>query len=259
MQVKPTYEELEQRCQTAEAILDAIRSGQTDMVVGEKGPLVLRLEKELADTRVLYTLSQRLNELDILEDAVQQAADLVAETLHFDRLNIITFDMATEIILHFYSGGPGRRASVEVSFDELQEGLSGWVLRTRQSALSPQGVPDERESPAVQERRHATDCGAIMVVPILSRNTILGTITAINRPEQRDFTQADVELLETLASQVGVLIQNNQLYHDLHKEVKLRQQTQGKLEKAYLEQEQRVKNRTAQLAEKNQACGSARA
>jgi hypothetical protein len=73
MQVKPTYEELEQRCQTAEAILDAIRSGQTDMVVGEKGPLVLRLEKELADTRVLYTLSQRLNELDILEDAVAPA------------------------------------------------------------------------------------------------------------------------------------------------------------------------------------------
>lgn len=42
-QTKPTYEELEQRCHKAEAMLEAIRSGQADTIIGEQGVLVLRL------------------------------------------------------------------------------------------------------------------------------------------------------------------------------------------------------------------------
>jgi len=42
-QTKPTYEELEQRCQTAEAMLAAFRSKQTDMDTGEHGILVQHL------------------------------------------------------------------------------------------------------------------------------------------------------------------------------------------------------------------------
>ncbi len=103
----------------------------------------------------------------------------------------------------------------------------------------------------MQERRKATRCGAIIVVPILYRNTLLGTITAINRLEQRDFTQVDVDLLETIASQVGVLIKHNKLYHDLLSEIDLRQKAQVDLEKAYSDQEQRVDERTLQLAKKN--------
>ena len=40
---KPSYEELEQRCLAAEGQLAAIRAGQADAILGEKGLLVLRL------------------------------------------------------------------------------------------------------------------------------------------------------------------------------------------------------------------------
>ncbi|MGD9817137.1 MAG: response regulator [Desulfomonilaceae bacterium] len=40
---KPTYEELEKRCIASEAMLEAIRSGQADMVISESGALVVRL------------------------------------------------------------------------------------------------------------------------------------------------------------------------------------------------------------------------
>lgn len=56
-QAKPTYEELEQRCQAAESVLAAIRSGQADTVIGEQGVLVLRLkeaEKALQESERLY-------------------------------------------------------------------------------------------------------------------------------------------------------------------------------------------------------------
>ncbi|NJN95099.1 MAG: PAS domain S-box protein [Anaerolineales bacterium] len=59
-QSKPTYEELKQRCQTAEAVLAAIRSGQADMIIGDQGVLVLRLaeaEKALRLNRERLSLT----------------------------------------------------------------------------------------------------------------------------------------------------------------------------------------------------------
>ena len=56
-QTKPTYQELEQRCQAAESALTAIRSGQADMVIGENGVLVLRLkeaEKAFQEAELKY-------------------------------------------------------------------------------------------------------------------------------------------------------------------------------------------------------------
>jgi GAF domain-containing protein len=211
------------------------------------------LKNELDITRTLYKLSRKLNELETLEDAIQQATDLLADTFDFDRINIITFDITQKKVTHFFRGGLGRDQSVEVQFDELDEGLSGWVIKTHRSALSSKVGADDRESPVVQERRRATNCGAIIVVPILYHTSLLGTITAINRLEQRDFTLVDVDLLETVASHVGVLIERNKVYQDLLKEVELRQQAQGALEKTYLDQERRIHERTLQLAEKNQS------
>lgn len=56
-QAKPTYQELEQRCQAAESALAAIRSGQADTVIGEQGVLVLRLkdaEEKLRESEEKY-------------------------------------------------------------------------------------------------------------------------------------------------------------------------------------------------------------
>lgn len=213
----------------------------------------IQLEKSLVETRLLYLLSRTLAEFETLEDAIQKTADLLADTLRFDRLNIITFDTEKESVVNFYKGGPGEDDVVDVSHEELQEGLSGWVLQTHQSALSPKGIPDPRESPAVQKRRIATECGAIIVVPILFQNRVLGTITAINRPEQRDFNQSDLELLESISLQIAVLIENSRLYSSMRQEVQWRQRLQLDLEKANLEQEVRIQQRTAELAEKNLA------
>jgi two-component system sensor histidine kinase/response regulator len=94
-------------------------------------------------------------------------------------------------------------------------GLSGWVLRGGLPALSLKGTPDQRESAEVQARRHETNCGSILVVPVRSSDRLLATITAINLPEEPDFTDDDVETMMVLAFSTAMLIENAKVQADL--------------------------------------------
>lgn len=210
-----------------------------------------RLEENLRITAALYNISRSLKDVEKLENAIQQVADILAGELLYDRVNIITFNLEQKVITGYYRGGPGRKESVTVPFQELWDGLSGWVLRERKPALSPKGMLDERESPEVQKRRADTHCGAIIVVPVIFQNEIIGTITVINRPDGPDLTNVDVDLLTALANQVATAIENNRLYASLKKEVRKREQAQAGLQKAHDELEARVQERTLELHRTN--------
>jgi two-component system sensor histidine kinase/response regulator len=172
----------------------------------------LALEASLRRTESLYEVAESVSGIVPLDELFEVVVEKVAAALPADRVTLIVFDQAAEQITNFVAGGPGLAEVKRVSYGELMEGLSGWVLRQRRPTLSVKGEPDTRESADVQRRRLETNAGSIIVVPILYRERILGTITAIKRPEEPDFEEADVDLLEAMANQVAVAIENYQLY-----------------------------------------------
>jgi PAS domain S-box-containing protein len=212
-----------------------------------------RMEQALLHAQVLQRVGAALLEFERLDDAMQQAVDLVAAMLDVDRVTLITFDLAQRMVTGFHVSGQLTTNVVRVDFDELWDGLSGWVLREMMPALSPKGFPDPRESPAVQQRRVDTHCGAIVVAPVVFKGTALGTITIINKPEQRDFDQQDVNLLLALANQIAAALENNRLYLAMAAEVQERRRTEAALQQAYAQVEQTVAERTAALTLANQA------
>jgi PAS domain S-box-containing protein len=168
----------------------------------------------LAQTQALYQAGRSLIALESLARTLQTVADSVAQALSADRVTLITVAPTEQQITHFVTSGPGQDQVVSVDFSELQDGLSGWVLRELQPALSPKGRPDPREGPRAQQRRRETNCGAIIVVPVRYQDQTLGTMTAINRPEQRDFSEHDVVLMAAMANQAAAAIANRRLFEE---------------------------------------------
>jgi diguanylate cyclase (GGDEF)-like protein/PAS domain S-box-containing protein len=166
------------------------------------------LRESLSKTRAFYQISRSLATIGNLPDMLQSIVDGIAAALPADRVTLVTVDLENEKITHFIRGGQHSDQVLFISFQELMEGLSGWVLRERKPALSPGGRPDARESARVQRQRAATERGARLVVPMVFGERIIGTLTAANPPDQPNFTHQDANLLMAVASQIAISIRN---------------------------------------------------
>src|SRR5512147_2192154 len=76
----------------------------------------------------------------------------------------------------------------------------------------------------------ATGLHAFMSVPVTSGAKRLGAVTLYNRTSDKKFTQRDISLIEALAQEVAIAIQNARLFDALQKELTEHKQTQDQLQ-----------------------------
>jgi len=100
-----------------------------------------------------------------------------------------------------------------VTYHELEQGISGLVFKSKQPILSLH-ADDGIEPESTRARRKAGGNFMLIVVPLIAKGQVIGTITALNRPDQRPFTDHDMELLMALATQTAAAIDNIWLFEE---------------------------------------------
>ncbi len=127
------------------------------------------------------------------------------------------------------------------------QGLSGWVITHRKSVRVPNVINDKRYIdifPGIQSG---------LYVPIMIGDRIMGSI-AVESDKENGFTEGDERMLETLAVQAAIAIENANLFATNKKEIVERQNAEaalqyqaGKLIQLNNELEQHVLERTAEI------------
>lgn len=190
-----------------------------------------KTRQSLAEIETLYAVSRPFLGVKSLTDFLRDVVEAIVNFLQVDRVVLITFDLEERKVIDFVAGGPGIQNVVKTPFEELWHGLSGWVLRERKPAISPKGVPDPREDPEVQKRRVETNCGSIIVMPLIYQNKVLGTLTVINRPEETDFSHHNIDVITTIATQTAMMVENARLFEQSRQEVAQRRRIEDELVK----------------------------
>ena len=178
----------------------------------ERSRLFEQTETNLAETQALYQVSRALIAADTLPSLLQALVESVAERLPADRVLLVTVDEEARCVVDYVVNEDGEVEFERASFEELWQGLTGWVLRRGEPALSPEGQPDPRESAHIQQQRQASNAGSVVVVPLQYREKVLGTLTAINRQGDPVYTQRNVDLMVAMANQAAVAIENARLF-----------------------------------------------
>jgi GAF domain-containing protein/DNA-binding response OmpR family regulator len=171
--------------------------------------------------RLLTEADQRASELAVINEIgealarqldFQSIVDLVGERVRaiFDprSLYIALYDIATNMVRFPYSYDDGAR--LERSSIELGPGLTSMIISSGRTLR----VADDAEAMrlgAVQVG--GSDTESFLGAPILSKDRVIGVI-GIERMERDAFTVSDERLLGTLASSMGVALENARLFDE---------------------------------------------
>jgi sigma-B regulation protein RsbU (phosphoserine phosphatase) len=159
--------------------------------------------------RISRLLSSTLDLDQLLQLIIQTAADMVGS----EAASILLEDRRT--------GGLCFVAATNRSADELRcievpvdHSIAGTIYKTGEAAIVDNAMVDPRHYEEV-DTRIEFQTRSILGVPLQVRNRNIGVLEAVNRCGGSCFSQEDVEILQTLASQAAVAIQNAKLVDDL--------------------------------------------
>jgi len=160
--------------------------------------------------------------------AIQQIALAIGSTLDIDALLRLIVAKITEMMdaersTLFVLSDDGTEIWTRVlEADEVQEirlplgkGVAGWVAKHGEAALIPDAYEDERFNREV-DRRTGYRTRSILCVPMRDQHgEITGVIQVLNKAGGGPFTVEDEELLDTLASQATIAVENSRLYQSV--------------------------------------------
>ncbi|HNT77921.1 MAG TPA: ATP-binding protein, partial [Anaerolineae bacterium] len=186
--------------------------------VTERQRLENRFWASLHKTETLYHTSRTLNAPYFSDSVLLEVTNQVAAAIHADQVLLVSLDTHNRRVRHFIVGGTGGGQVVPLSYDELVEGLTGRVLREGLPALLQKTEAQARATEHGLYWYKGLYTGSIAAAPLFARSQVFGVLMAVNRAEQPDFVQADLDLLLAIAAQVAITIQNAQLFQAVTEE-----------------------------------------
>lgn len=184
----------------------------------------------LENARLFKELNQRVNELlalfDIgltitsglnLNDIIKGLFEKCRQVLPLDAFYIALYDAETGIIEHPLVYDLGEYLQVPPCHINEKSGLSGYVIRTRQTLY----IPDLLQPEIAQQYEILVEgqpARSYLGAPMLIGNQVVGVIS-IQSYAPNEYGPEQIRFLETIALQAAIAIENSRLYAQAQKEI----------------------------------------
>ncbi len=157
-----------------------------------------------------------------LNTVMEQALAEIKELLAAEGASLLLLDPMNDDLVFAAAASPGAESMIGLRLP-LTTGIAGWAATQKMSILIEDAQQDDRFYESVDEATGLTT-RSLIAVPLIGKERVVGVIESINKAEGR-FNQADLELLEALASSAVIAIENARL----HSETQQRLQVQTAL------------------------------
>ena len=161
------------------------------------------------EAAALYELSQAVGATLNLSRVIHFVADSVLSLLHVDKFALFLADPTTSC-LQIKASRNLRRETAQTMKPRPGEGIAGWVLEFETPTAVQDVSADHRNRSCPIDGEGVT---SLVSVPLQSGDQVIGVLQAMSS-RRRLFTVGEMELLYTIANQVGAAIANAQMYED---------------------------------------------
>ncbi len=184
-------------------------------------------ETQITQLWMLLDVSRVLNstlDLDTLLRIIVEVATVVTES---EAASILLLDQKTGE-LHFEAATGTKRSEVQSIVVPIEGSIAGWIVSNSKPLLVNNAQQDPRHYTQADDATEF-ETRSLMGVPLKLKEKTIGVVEVVNKIGPRLFTKHDVEILETLAAQAAVAIENARLYTDLQDQMQALQQAQARL------------------------------
>ncbi len=180
---------------------------------------IQQLERRVARLERIIEVSKVINSTLNLEPLLHNIIQIATELTATEASSILLLDKKTGE-LHFEAATGVKGQEVKPMVVPLDSSIAGWVIKKGEPLLIPDVHKDPRHYHQVDDvTKFSTR--SILGVPLRVKDKVIGVLEVLNKIDDAEFTQEDVETLTILAAQAAIAIENARLFQqsDLLSEV----------------------------------------
>lgn len=208
-------------CETQDAPSDVLKA--LTPPPEEAGMLKARV-KPLKDAKSIVDTLGAKEALESKIETLFRVASLMNSTLNFDQIKSNLFEIMFEIfkpdrifLLLFDERGKLRVNDRRIAkhcelkgFEQVSRSLIKEAVEKREALLSKSAVEDKRFNLA--ESVISQNIQSVMCTPLISKDRVIGALYMDRLTQRRMFSEEDLNLLNAIASQVAVTVENVTMY-----------------------------------------------
>lgn len=161
--------------------------------------------------KALYEIGKEITSVHEVDKLLKLIAEKAVNLVKARRSLFLLVDTESEKLSKVAEYGYEYEHLDSFTYSEFIAGLSGWVYRKGESAITANAQEDSRQTGIALERAKEFNTGALIVAPISINETVNGTLTVANTVEDPVFTEEDRDLVVMLANQTAIAIENARL------------------------------------------------
>jgi len=157
--------------------------------------------------------------LDINE-VLKSVLEFATQVVQADASSLLLLDEKTNELYFNVALGEAKESVKELRL-KVGEGIAGWVAQHRKPLIVNDVSKDKRFTQKIDKSTKFVT-KSILAVPLITKGKMVGVVEAINKKDQKEFTESNREAFEVFANQSAIAIENAQLFSAvIHEKEKL--------------------------------------
>jgi signal transduction histidine kinase len=173
-------------------------------------------QQRLKQMEVFHEVGQALVSTFDLNKLLTDTMQLAVSIIDAGAASIMLIDREKDELVFEVSHG-SRAKALRQQRIPISEGIAGWVVQNGQAVIANNARTDPRFSHRVDVRTGFLT-QSIAAVPLRIKGRIIGVLEVLNKYAESGFTQEDVRVMDAIAAQAAIAIENGRLYQQVRRE-----------------------------------------
>lgn len=179
------------------------------------------MEKRLKTLQTVSRVGAIISSQLTLTELTQAVVEHLGEVLRTDRINMVLYhpkEQKLEFIASYFSG---EEKTDEPEIYPLSDGMNSWIIKNRRPLLIKEDSVSECAEKGI--RHGGKPAKSWLGVPMIHNGKIAGVLSVQSYSEPNVYDDASAELLDLVAGQVVVAVENARLYEGIARREKEKQ------------------------------------